>query len=270
LFRPKNKLLIHFHMDVSSLGFFQRLLAFPDKLLRSKLFALADGITCASLDYVKTSSLSAVYESRPERFHELPFLVDTEKFYPRSPVEKKNVPTILFVGGMDAPHHFKGVDILLRAFSELKTIARLRLVGDGSLRPGYEALAHKLGLADRVEFLGALDDLALAKVYRESDIFVLPSVSRHEAFGIVLLEAMASGLAVVASDLPGVRTVFRAAQEGFFFPPADSRALGQILERLLTQPELRRTLSQNARALALARYDSRQQAERLDRLVRSL
>ncbi len=270
LFRPKNKFLIHFHMDVSGLGFFQSLLAFPDKLLRQKLFSLADGITCASLDYVKDSSLAAVYEAQPERFHELPFLVDTEKFYPLLVVEKPEIPTILFVGGMDAPHHFKGVDILLRAFSELQTDARLRLVGDGSLRPGYETLAHQFGLSDRVEFLGALDDLALAKVYREADIFVLPSVSRHEAFGIVLLEAMASGLAVVASDLPGVRTVFRDGQEGLLFPPADSQALSRILEKLLTQSELRQTMSRKARELALARYDSRQQAERLDHLVRSL
>ena len=138
------------------------------------------------------------------------------------------------------------------------------------MRKDYEGLAEKLGVAARCEFRGrvAQDDLAAA--YQGADVLVLPSISGAEAFGLVALEAQSCGLPVVASDLPGVRTVVAHEQTGLLVQPRDERALSQALTRLCADPILRRQMGERARARVLERFTWDKHTDELIQIYTSL
>jgi len=108
---------------------------------------------------------------------------------------------------------------------------RLHLIGDGPLRAELEARADAAGLADRVRFLGNRDDVA--EQLGQLDGFVL-STTAAEGFGIVLIEALAAGVPVVASDVPACREVLRDGRLGTLVPPGDAGALARALEPYIT------------------------------------
>ena len=152
-------------------------------------------------------------------------------------------PIALFVGRL-VP--YKGVEVLIRALGATPMAAVI--VGDGPLRGPLEALARQLDLASRVFFLGAVDDEAVAAWYGSCDVFVLPSITRAEAFGLVQLEAMARGKPVVSTRLAtGVPWVNVDGVTGFTVPPGDSAALGIALRSLAADPDLRARLGEGAR-----------------------
>lgn len=143
--------------------------------------------------------------------------------------------------------YYKGFDVLLDALALLRergtvTLPRLLLVGAGEHGDRLRAHADRLGLREAVGFAGAIDDNALLAAYAAADAFVLPSLDRSEAFGMVLLEAMRAGLAVVASAIPGsgVSHVVEDDVSGELVTPGDAPAWALALERLALQP-LRRT-----------------------------
>lgn len=135
--------------------------------------------------------------------------------------------------------YYKGFEVLLEALAQCPQ-ASLLLVGEGELDAPLRAQAARLGLAGRVRFAGRLDDASLEAAYRACDLFCLPSIDRAEAFGIVLLEAMRAGKAVVASDIPGsgVGSVVQAGRSGELVPPRDATALARVLLRLAGEPAL--------------------------------
>ena len=160
-------------------------------------------------------------------------------------------PTLLFVGKL---RHYKGLDVLLRAMSDLPE-ARLVIVGDGPLRTEWEALAGQLGLAARVSFLGEVDDARLPAIYRQAHVFVLPSVNRAEAFGTVLLEAMASGLPCVTSELgTGTSWVVQDGQTGLVVAPQNVAALSSAISVLLEEPARAAAMGRAARRRVEAEF----------------
>jgi rhamnosyl/mannosyltransferase len=152
-------------------------------------------------------------------------------------------PLFLFVGRL-VP--YKGVDVLIRAMAGLD--ARLAIVGDGPLRPSLEAQAAEAGVAGRVRFLGALTDEQVVALYHACDAFVLPSVTRAEAFGMVQLEAMACGKPVVCTDLPsGVPWVNKHGESGLVVPSGHAGALRSAMSQLAADDTLRAALGAGAR-----------------------
>src|SRR5918994_1553736 len=140
---------------------------------------------------------------------------------------------------------YKGVDVLLEALAGLNACGLI--VGDGPLRAALEARARELDIAGRVRFLGSVADDELAAVYRACDVFVLPSVTRQEAFGVVQLEAMATGKPIVSTDLgTGVGWVNRDGETGYVVPPRDPRALHAALGRLLGDANLQKSMGDAA------------------------
>jgi phosphatidylinositol alpha-mannosyltransferase len=151
------------------------------------------------------------------------------------------VPRILFVGRLDKR---KGLDVLLRAFPRVRQDfpdARLTVVGKGPTELESRLLAQGLGIADSVDFKGFAPVDELPSYYAGADVFCSPALG-GEAFGIVLLEAMACGTPVVASDITGYNEVVQNEENGLLCPPNDPVALAAALIRLLSQPDLRAKL----------------------------
>ena len=143
----------------------------------------------------------------------------------------------------------KGLPVLLQAFGILARRcprAALLIAGAGPDREALEALAVRLGLANRVHMLGFQQDVR--PVLAALDVFVLPS--RWEGFGLATLEAMAAGLAVVVTDVPGSRDLVEHEQTGLVVPPNDPLALGRAIIRCLTQTDIRVRMGQRAQTTA--------------------
>ncbi|MCB1016408.1 MAG: glycosyltransferase family 4 protein [Acidimicrobiales bacterium] len=138
-------------------------------------------------------------------------------------------PTILFVGRHEPR---KGLDVLLDAFTDLPTDVRLWIGSDG---PETERLKARHAGDPRIEWLGRISDDEKAARLRGADVFCAPSL-RGESFGVVLLEAMAAGCAIVASELAGYANVARAGRDALLVPPGDARALAAALQRVLDEP----------------------------------
>lgn len=156
---------------------------------------------------------------------------------------------VLFVGQM---RPYKGVETLLAAAAGQPWL-KLTLVGQGPAFAKYQRLAQRLGVRN-ARFAGRLPDAELAAEYAANDVIVLPSVTRAEAFGLVLVEGMASGCVPVASDLPGVRDV--AGPTGVLVPPADPAALRDALRGLAADgARLERLRSASLRAAETLSWD---------------
>jgi glycosyltransferase involved in cell wall biosynthesis len=146
----------------------------------------------------------------------------------------------------------KNTATLVRAFRSVRVAhprARLRVVGDGPELPRLRELAARSGVEEAVDFLGRVEDPAdLRREYRRADVFCLPSL--QEGFGIVFLEAMASGLPVVAGDAAAVPEVVPHGEAGLLVAPRDEAALAAALERLLDDPGLREEMGEAGRRRA--------------------
>jgi rhamnosyl/mannosyltransferase len=157
---------------------------------------------------------------------------------------------VLAVGRLTA---YKGFEYLIHAMTDVD--ARLLIVGEGPCRPQLERAVATLGLQDRVTLLGDIPDVA--PYYQACDLFVLPSISRNEAFGLVQLEAMAAGKPVVNTSIDsGVLHACPPGLVGRTVPPADPSALAEAIRQLLADPDLRRTLGAAGRARVAAEFSA--------------
>jgi glycosyltransferase involved in cell wall biosynthesis len=159
-------------------------------------------------------------------------------------------PIILFAGRM-VP--YKGVDVLLRALQGLD--AHLILAGDGPSSAAWIAMAGALGLQDRVTFTGEVPQGELQALFHACDLFVLPSVTRAEAFGYVQLEAMSCGKPVVSTRVEsGVPWVNVHEETGLTVPPGDDVALRDALRRLMDDGALRARMGMAGRNRVLKEF----------------
>lgn len=180
-----------------------------------------------------------------------PMGVDTRRFCP--PTEAAAREDLLFVGRL-VPE--KGVSCLLQAFARVairRPGLRLRIVGNGPLRAGLEAEAVALGLAGRVQFLGAKAPVEVPAFFQSAQLFVLPSL--QEGLGLVVAEALACGCPVVAHDLPAVRALVHHGESGLMVPAGDTAALAAAIERLLANPGEAAALAAAGRQHVLAKFD---------------
>lgn len=168
---------------------------------------------------------------------------------------------VCFVGRLDA---VKGVPLLLEAFAANRPRhpdARLTIVGDGPARAALEAQAQGLGLAGAVRFTGYLDEAAVAALLETSDMLVLPSFA--EGLPVVLMEALASLIPVIATQVAGVSELVQDGVSGFIVPPGDVETLALRLDRLLSDPALCAAMGAAGRARVEAEFDIRTEVEKL-------
>jgi glycosyltransferase involved in cell wall biosynthesis len=174
----------------------------------------------------------------------VPLGVDVERFTP-APRAQTRPSELLFVGRL---RYYKGLDTLLHALVDLPGV-HLTVVGTGPMQVPWKALAHELGLIGRVTFAGEVDDADLPACYRHSDLFVLPANARSEAFGMVLLEAMASGLPCITTEVgTGTSWIVQDGKTGLVVPPQDPSALAVAIDRLVRDPALYQAMAEAGRA----------------------
>lgn len=159
-------------------------------------------------------------------------------------------PVVLFVGRFV---YYKGLDVLIEAMRHAE--GSLLLAGDGPLEPELRQRVTALGLGDRVRFLGRVADADLPACYRAADVFVLPSVAHTETFGVVQVEAMASGLPVISTRLnTGVPWVNQDGVSGLTVAPGDAGALAEAIRRLSVDRGERDRLARGAAARAQSQF----------------
>lgn len=149
--------------------------------------------------------------------------------------------------------------------------ARLIVVGEGPLQNSLKNLAVELGVGERVAWLGSVPTSELRNLYHAADLFVFPSTENAEAFGMVQLEAHASGLPVVGSDLPtGVTFVNIHGETGWTVKPGDDQALAKAVQDLLANPELRKRFGIQAQIRAREEFDTTVVARRYHALYNTI
>jgi rhamnosyl/mannosyltransferase len=164
--------------------------------------------------------------------------------------------------------YYKGIKFLIQAMSKVN--AKLVIIGEGPLRAELEREAAANGTSDRVIFLGDIDG-NLTSYYHASDVFALPSCERSESFGIVQLEAMASGMPVVNTRIDsGVPYVSLDGISGFTVEPRSSEEMAAALNRLLDNSELRKRMGRAARDRVVNEFGIREMAARTLDLYRKV
>ena len=194
----RQKYVFHFHLDVGVSGPLGRLLPFYKRHFLGRAMRAAAGVIVLTNE--QAEFVQRTYRIEPSRVHVVPNGISAEYFRePRRPGDAAGRPLrLLYVGRLETQ---KNVARLLDAMSLTREKIELLIVGDGSLRAELERRATRLGLG--VEFAGSLYGDDLLRAYAEADAFVLPS--DREGMALAALEAMASGLPVVATDVPGNR-----------------------------------------------------------------
>ena len=198
--------------------------------------------------------------------------VDCEAITPRAAQEE--APVILSVARLVA---VKGGAYLIRAFARIAgrfPEAVLVMIGEGPLRRRLLALAASLGLEGRVRFLGALPHPEVLAWMRKAAMLVLPGIrtatGRVEGLGLVSVEAAATGVPVIGSDLGGIPEAVIDGETGFLVPSRDEEALARRMAELLGDAALRRRCGEAGRALACRRFDIGRQTARLEDLYDSV
>jgi len=198
------------------------------------------------------------YGVDPARLHVIPPGVDSTLWEPTRPRPTGRRPVrILFVGG---DFRRKGGDLLVEVYRQ-----RLRQVAEIDFVTRSDAFEPEPGL--RIHSGLGPNDPRLIELYREADIFVLPT--RADCFSMAGMEAMAAGMPVVTCPVGGVAELFTDGEQGIFVPPDDGLALGEAVSALASDVHRRLTMGAAARALALSRYDIEANTLRLFALLDS-
>ena len=203
--------------------------------------------------------------SRPEDWHKIAIVhcgVDPDA-YGRAPKSEPG-KQVIFVGRMDP---VKGTSLLVEAFVRVLAVhpdAHLTFVGDGPARARAEARVQELGMAGSVTFAGFRAQPEVARLLDTADLLVLPSFA--EGLPVVLMEALAARVPVIASRVAGVQELVEDGENGFTIPPGDVESLVARMTLLLADPALRATLGQAGRDKVLAAFDIAQEAAWLGHL----
>ena len=187
----------------------------------------------------------------PERLVNFPYFIDTAAYVPAA---RRSGPELTFVSA-GRLHPDKGYDVALRALAEAyraaATTFRYRIAGVGPNREALATLARKLGIADRVEFLGWLEQEELIRLLADADVLLHPA--RYEPYGVAVVEGLASGLVVIGSDATAaVLDRIRPGVNGLVHPSGDAAALAREIVRVRDDAALRMRLAEAARAEAEA------------------
>lgn len=249
----KGRIIVTHHADTLGRKMLRRL---SDPFVH-KVMARAAAIIATSGRYLRTSTELAPFR---DKCRVIPLGIDVSSLDSVADGTNKGVvsdlPIILTIGRL-VP--YKGFDVLIHAMKSIN--ATLIMIGKGPLQEQLCSLVKSEGLTEKVRMLGSVEDLR--PYFRAASIFVVPSVTRAEAFGLVQLEAMASSLPVINTDIDsGVPEVSVDCETGLTIPARDVNRLAQAIQFLLDHEDIRRNYGQAARRRVLREYTADLMAER--------
>lgn len=239
----KGRVVVAWHSDIVK----QKKLMMIYKPFMKRMLRRADCIITATKGHIDGSDYLPEFR---EKCRVIPYGITPEEYLSieRKPIlselcSNSESVKVFFTGRLV---YYKGVDVLLEAFKKVQG-CELFIAGTGELEDSLKEFAKENKISDRVHFLGFLPDETLRQAYADCDIFVLPSVVKSEAFGIVQLEAMVYGKPVVNTSLPsGVPYVSVDHETGITVPPSDADALAKAINTLAENKKLREIYGNNA------------------------
>lgn len=242
----KPRLVVHWHSDVVSKGIVGRIL----RPLEAAMLRRADVVIATSLAYAKGSRQLGNAMNKvvvlPIGIPDVGRKSDVDSLPSTISHHVAGRKIVLTVGRL-VP--YKGLEVLIEAANFIDVDAVVIIVGDGPLMGTLKSQIAQNNLQGRVLLAGRLEDSELASLFRHAAVFCLASTQRSEAFGVVLLEAMAHGLPVVATNIPGsgVSWVNEDGVSGVNVEVRNARALAEACNSLISNGELRRILALGAR-----------------------
>ncbi len=266
--RPTARIVVHWHSDVirqrRALALYRPLqdwlLARADAVIAtSEAYALASGPLARWLDKVRVVPIG-MSDNRPQACTR------------RAADLRQRMRGRHFVFALGRMTYYKGFEVLIEAAKQLPDDCAVIIGGDGELLDEYRHRVARAGLGGKVQLPGHIPDDELASYFEACDVFCMPSTQRAEAYGVAMLEAMALGRPVVASDIvgSGVPWVNRHGLTGLNVPVGDADALAVALRRLLTDEPLRQTLGRGARRRYEEEFGAARMTERVLSLYREL
>lgn len=223
---PNKKLIIWYHHDPVASDARKVIFDFTQAFIVPQLISVADAVICGSSDYARSSDLH--YTDYAEKFVEIPFARDASFWNGNEHLDFESCKACIFVGTLDRAHDFKGLDMIVRAWKQMPESATLTVVGDGS-----DAETYKRSVCDRknIIFAGNISDDELKALYASHRFLIVAAKHAAEAFSLTAMEAQLIGTPVIASDLPGVRTVTQ--DQSLLFKTGNQKALERTLKKAL-------------------------------------
>jgi rhamnosyl/mannosyltransferase len=264
---PKHALVVTHHSDIVKQARAKKLLA---PAMRA-VMARAACVIATSERYLNSSDELAPLRSKTRV---IPYGIDLSAFHPdlKDSVSAKALRArfgnrIVLAAGRFI--YYKGFEVLLDALQNVR--GYLLLVGDGPLARSLKERAAARGVSEKVSFIGAVPNAEMAPYYGACDVFVLPSIARSEAFGIVQVEALASGVPVINTSLQsGVPDVSVHQVTGLTVTPGDPSELAAAINKVLDEPELASRFGANGRLRALECFTADRMIAEIEDVYRGL
>ena len=227
----------------------------------------ADAVTATS-KMLASATGEFIYDGKP--VHIISFGVDMDLF---SPSNEKSSGGNICIGIVKALEEKYGIEYLIRALRivvERGYDSNLLIVGDGSLRKKLEKLTETLNLANSVRFIDKVDNNVVVEYLHMIDIFVVPSISSSETFGVAAVEASSCGIPVIASNIGGLPEVVVDGETGYLVPSRNETAIAERIIKLIEEPELRRKLGANGRKFVRENYEWNLCALKMEKIYESI
>jgi rhamnosyl/mannosyltransferase len=258
--RPRARLVLHWHSDVVRQRFARHLY----RPLEQWLLRRADAVIATSRTYAESSPALRAWWRKVEVIP-----IGAPKPTPADPARVQRVRgrfngrRIVFALGRMT--YYKGWDILMKAARSLPDDVVVVIGGGGAELAQYRQFAVHAGAAHKVAFVGTLTGEGAEAYFAAAELFCVPSTSRAEAYGVAALEAMARGLPVVASDIPGsgLGWLVQHGVNGLLVPPSDPQALAAAIRATLDDPALRARLGAAGQARWAAELSAETMADRI-------
>jgi len=243
IIRPDQRLIVHWHSDIVRQWYFMPFFKpFQDFLLKR-----ADRIVCTTPNYMESSPHLKNFREKcvavPLGINPDRLVVDEERL--KRIKQEYSDKKMIFTLGRLVP--YKGFEYLIKAAKDIN--AYILIGGSGKLKSELEELIEKEGVGDKVRLLGRLENTEIPAYFKACDIFVLPSVTRNEAFGIVQMEAMFFGKPLVSTNIPGsgVSWVNQNNYSGYTVEPRRPDSLSKAINSILDNDDEYKRFSENAK-----------------------
>jgi len=262
--RSPAKTIITYHSDIVR----QKTLRTVYQPFLWRILRKADRLIATSGRYIDTSPYLSQFKSKCRI---IPLGTHVEQFSQVNPQRVTELraqllaaqPDQLLLLSVGRLRYYKGLDDLIRALPQIPN-ARYVIVGTGPMEAEWQQLARSVGVADRIAFAGEIADAELPLYYAACDLFVLPANARAEAFGTVIVEALAAGKPVISTEVgTGTSWVNVDGETGLVVPPHDPAALANAISQVLMNTKLRLRLGRAARTRAEAEFTVERMIDRV-------